>query len=94
MELEEEENNQHSEQNIPPNNPSNGSSSSSENSSNEEWWSIYLDIIARRRIFLKYMYVKSDILFNVMDIVSQLKEKGIPINIPFCMTKNVFYIYI
>ena len=33
-------------------------------------------------------------LFNVMDIVSQLKDKGIPITVPFCMTKIVLYIYV
>ena len=37
---------------------------------------------------------KSNILFNVMDIVSQLKDKGIRIIVPFCMIKSVFYIYI
>ena len=41
--------------------------------------------------FLKYLSVKLDIFFNVMDIVSQLKNKGIPINVPFCMTKIVLY---
>ena len=41
-----------------------------------------------------YMSMKSDILFNVMDIVSQLKDKGIPIIVPFCMIKIVLYIYI
>ena len=40
-----------------------------------------------------YMSVKLDILFNVMDIVSQLKDKGIRIIVPFCMIKTVFYIY-
>ena len=42
--------------------------------------------------FLKYLSVKSDILFNVMEIVSQLKDKGIPITVPFCMTKSVLFI--
>ena len=93
MEGEEEENNQRREQNIPENNPSHGSSSSSDNSSSEEWWSLCLDIKARRCIFWN-MSVKSDILFNVMDIVSQLKDKGIPITVPFCMIKIVLYIYI
>ena len=32
--------------------------------------------------------------FNVIDMVSLLKDKGIPITIPFCMTKSVLYIYI
>ena len=40
-----------------------------------------------------YMSMKSDILFNVMDIVFQLKDKGIPITVPFCMKKIVLYIY-
>ena len=44
--------------------------------------------------FLKYVFVKTDIFFNVMDIVSQLKDKGIPITVPFCMTKIVLFIYI
>ena len=69
MEGEEEENNKHHEQNISEN------SSSSDSSSSEEWWSLCLDIKARRSIFWK-MSVKSDIFFNVMDIVSQLKDKG------------------
>ena len=41
--------------------------------------------------WLKYFSVKLDILFNVMDIVSQLKDKGITITVPFCMTKTVLY---
>ena len=93
MEGEEEENNQHHEQNIPENNPSHGSSSSSDNSSSEEWWSLCLDIKERCCIFWN-MSVKSYIFFNVMDIVSRLKDKGIPITVPFCMTKNVLFIYI
>ena len=94
MEGEEEENNQHYEQNIPNKNSSHGStSSSSDNNSSEEWWSLCLDIKERRCIF-RNMSVKSDILFNVMHIVSQLKDKGIPITVPFCMTKIVLYIYV
>ena len=44
--------------------------------------------------FLKYLSVKSNILFNVMDIVSQLKDEGIPITTPFFMTKSILVIYI
>ena len=91
MEGEEEANNQHREENIPENNPSHGSSSSSDNSSSEEWWSLCLDIIARHFIFLKYLSVKSDVFLNVMDIVSQLKDKGILVTIPFCMEKSVLF---
>ena len=32
-------------------------------------------------------------LFNVMDILSQLKDKGLPITIPFCMTQILLFIY-
>ena len=32
--------------------------------------------------------------YYVMDIVSQLKDRGIPITIPFCMKKSVLFIYI
>ena len=94
MEGEEEENNQHHEQNIPQNNPSHGSSSSSDNSSSEEWWSLCFGYQIKALYFLKYLSMKSDILFNVMDIVSQLKDKGIPITVPFCMTKSALFIYI
>jgi len=94
MELEEEENNRGNQQNIWPNNPSHGSSSITDNSSNEEWWSIYLDINASCCIFWNNCLWKSDILFNVMDIVlSQLKYKGLPIRVPFCMTKSLLFIY-
>ena len=94
MESEEEENNQGREHNIPENNPSHGSSSSSDNSSSEELWSLCnLDIKVRRFIFWN-MSVKSDILFNVMDIVSKLKDKGIPIIVPFCMIDTILFIYI
>ena len=41
-----------------------------------------------------YMSVKSYILSNVMDTVSQVKDKGIPITVPFYMIKIVLYIYI
>ena len=44
-------------------------------------------------VFLKYLSVKSNILFILMDIVFQLKDKGILITVPFCMTKTVLYIY-
>ena len=36
---------------------------------------------------------KLDILFNVMDIVSQLKDKGLQITFPFCMTMSLLFIY-
>ena len=52
----------------------------------------YVWISKQDVVFFKYYRVKSDILFNVMDIVSQLKDKGIPITVPFCMTKTVLYI--
>jgi hypothetical protein len=35
---------------------------------------------------------KSYILFNVMD-VPQLKDKGLPISVIFCMTKSLLFIY-
>ena len=93
MEREEEENNRCNQQTIRPNNPSRGSSSSTDNISSEEWWSIYLDINASCCIFWNNCLWKLDILFNVMDIVSQLKDKGFPIIVPFCMTKSLFFIY-
>ena len=43
--------------------------------------------------FLKYLSVKSEILFNVMNIVSQLEDKGLPIKISFCMTESLLLIY-
>ena len=42
--------------------------------------------------FLKYLSMKSDTLFNVMELVSQLKDKAIPITVPFCITKTVLFI--
>ena len=53
-----------------------------------------LDIKTRRYIFFKYLFVETNILFNVMDIMSQLKEKWIPIIVPFCMKKTILYIYV
>ena len=38
--------------------------------------------------------MKSDILFDVMDIVSQLKDKGMRITVPFCTINTVLYIYV
>ena len=36
---------------------------------------------------------KLDIFFNVMDIVSQLKDKGLPISVDqFCVTKSLLFI--
>jgi len=43
--------------------------------------------------FLKWLSVKIIHFVNVMDIVSQLKDKGLPITIPFCMTKSLLLIY-
>ena len=54
----------------------------------------YVRYQSKALYFLKYLCVKLDILFNVMDIVSQLKDGGLPITIPFCMTKSVLFIYI
>ena len=43
-------------------------------------------------VFFENIPVNSDILSNVMDIVSQLKDKGISIIVPFCMTNIVLFI--
>ena len=93
--FEEEENNRANQKNIWPNNPSHGSSSSTfDKSSSEEWWSIYLVINASCCIFWNNCLWKSNILFNVMDIVSHLKYKGLPISVDqFCMTKTLLFIY-
>ena len=76
-----------------PNHLSHGSSSSSDNSSSEEWWSIYFDISASHCIFWNICLWKSDFLFNVMGILSQSKDKGLSITVPFCMTKSLLFIY-
>jgi len=54
---------------------------------------IYLNINATYCIFWNNCIWKSGILFNVMDIVSQLKDKGLPKTIPFCIKKSLLLIY-
>ena len=54
----------------------------------------YVWISKKGIVFFEIFVVKSNILFNVMDIVSKLKDKGIPIIVPFCMKKSALFIYI
>ena len=94
MELQDQEdkNNQCNQQKIPPNNPRHGSSSSSDNSANKEWWQFWISM--QTIVFFEIFFLwKRDILFNIMDIVSQWKDKGLPITIPLCMTKSLLLIY-
>jgi len=39
------------------------------------------------------VYENHTFFFNVMDIESQLKDKGLLISVPFCMTKILLFIY-
>ena len=49
----------------------------------------YVWISKQGIVFFENMSVKLDILFNVRDIVSQLKDKGLPITIQFFMKKTL-----
>ena len=54
----------------------------------------YVWISKQGVVFFEIFVYEIKHFFNVMDIVSQLKDKGIKINVPFCMTKSVLFIYI
>ena len=51
----------------------------------------YVWISKQGIIFFKIFVYEIRHLFNVTDIVSQLKDKGIPIIVPFCMTNTVLF---
>ena len=54
----------------------------------------YVWISKQGVVFFEIFFCEIRHFFNVMNIVSQLKYKGIPIIVPFCMTKSVLFIYI
>ena len=84
----EDENNRCNQQKIRPNSPSHESSLSTDNSSSKKWWSIWISM--QFVVFFEIIiYENKTFLFNLMDIVPQLKGKGLAIT-----TSDSWIIYI
>jgi hypothetical protein len=54
----------------------------------------YIWISMQVVVFFEIIVCESQtFFFNVMKIVSRLKENGLPISVPFCMKKTLLFIY-